>query len=155
MKKIAVFPGSFDPITLGHEDIIRRAFPLFDQIVVGLGKNPQKDGYFPEEKRINWIKRVFQNDQNIEILRFEGLTVDFCREKGAGFILRGLRSETDFAFEKNIGQINRAMRTEVETVFMLTNPLYASISSSILRDIHRNKGDIRPFIPQAIRSDFL
>jgi pantetheine-phosphate adenylyltransferase len=154
MKRIAVFPGSFDPITLGHEAIIRRALPMFDQIIVGLGQNQNKEGYFPVERRINWIKKVFQNERRIETIGFEGLTVDFCRKMDAGYILRGLRSETDFAFEEGIGQMNRAMMPEIETIFMLTNPEYSAISSSILRDIHRNKGDIRPFIPIAIRSDF-
>lgn len=154
MKRIAVFPGSFDPITLGHEAIIKRALPLFEKIIVGLGKNPQKEGYFLLKTRVQWIERVFAGNQKIAVMGFEGLTVDFCRKVGAGYILRGLRSETDFAFEERIGQMNHAMMPEIETVFLLTNPGHSSISSSILRDIHRNGGDIRPFIPEAIRNDF-
>jgi len=148
--KTAVFPGSFDPITRGHVSVIHRALPLFDQIIVAIGENNEKSSYFPLEKRMEWLHQVFGKESCIRIEQYSGLTVDFCLRVGAGFILRGLRTSADFEFERSIGQMNRVMVPGVETVFLLCSPEYAALSSSIVRDIHRHGGDIRPFIPEEI-----
>jgi pantetheine-phosphate adenylyltransferase len=145
--KIAVFPGSFDPITVGHESIIKRAIPIFDKIIVAIGKNVDKTSFFPIEKRLMWIKEVFKDYPSIEVCEYSGLTIDFCKSKGARYILRGLRTSADFEFERKVGQINKQMYADIETVFLLTLPEHTSLSSSIVRDIVRNGGDARPFVP--------
>ena len=150
MSKIAVFPGSFDPITRGHESVILRALPLFDIIVLAIGKNSGKSGYFPLEKRINWLKKIFAGEPRIRVVSYSGLTIDFCRQTGANFILRGLRTAADFDFERGIGLMNRSMMPDLETVFLLSAPEYSALSSSIVREIHRNGGDIRQFVPEGI-----
>ena len=150
MSKIAVFPGSFDPITKGHESVIRRAKPLFDTIVVAIGENSKKNGYFPMENRIGWIRTVFADDPIIRIETYAGLTVDYCRNVGAKYILRGLRTAADFEFERSIGQMNKTMFPELETVFLLCASEYAALSSSIVREIHRNGGDISQFVPAGV-----
>ena len=150
MQRIAVFPGSFDPITRGHESIIRRALPLFDQVIVAIGENGEKRSFFPPEKRLAWLHAIFTNEPNIEIATFSGLTVDFCQKKNAAFILRGLRTAADFEFERGIGQMNKLMVPGIETVFLLCEPEYASLSSSIVRDIIRNGGDVRQFVPEGV-----
>jgi pantetheine-phosphate adenylyltransferase len=151
MKKSAVFPGSFDPVTRGHESIIRRALDLFDVIVVAVGENPEKKCQFPLEQRLRWLEKVFADEPRIRIQVYSGLTVDFCRKINSGFILRGLRTSADFEFERSIGQMNRAMEPEIETVFLLAEPRYNSVSSSIVRDILRNGGKVGQFIPKGIR----
>jgi pantetheine-phosphate adenylyltransferase len=151
MTRIAVFPGSFDPITLGHESIIQRAYSLFDTIIIGIGENPEKSGYFSLETRIQWINTLFQGDDRIRVMAYTGLTVDFCRQNGARFILRGLRTSADFEFERGIGLMNKVLVPGIETVFLMTAPEYVAISSSIVRNIHQNGGDIRPFLPSGIR----
>ena len=150
MSKIAVFPGSFDPITKGHESVIRRAVPLFDTIIVAVGENSKKSGYFPMESRIEWIRSVFSDAPGIIVDTYAGLTVDFCKKVGARYILRGLRTAADFEFERGIGQMNKAMYPELETVFLLCTPEYAALSSSIVREIHRNGGDISQFVPAGV-----
>ncbi|MBL7138872.1 MAG: pantetheine-phosphate adenylyltransferase [Bacteroidales bacterium] len=150
MSKIAVFPGSFDPITRGHESVILRALPLFDTIVLAIGENLEKSGYFPLEKRINWLKKIFAGEPRIRVVSYSGLTIDFCRQTGANFILRGLRTAADFDFERGIGLMNRSMMPDLETVFLLSAPEYSALSSSIVREIHRNGGDIRQFVPEGI-----
>lgn len=150
MKKIAVFPGSFDPITRGHESVIRQAIPLFDKIIVALGENPQKETFFPIEKRKSWLKKVFENEPSIDIMTYEGLTIDFCNRVGAKYIIRGLRTSADFEFERSIGQINKQMNPEIETVFFLTRTQYTPLNSAIVRDILRNGGDPTPFVPDAV-----
>jgi len=142
-----VFPGSFDPITVGHESIIKRAIPIFDKIIVAIGKNVDKTSFFPIEKRLMWIKEVFKDYPSIEVCEYSGLTIDFCKSKGARYILRGLRTSADFEFERKVGQINKQMYADIETVFLLTLPEHTSLSSSIVRDIVRNGGDARPFVP--------
>jgi pantetheine-phosphate adenylyltransferase len=150
MQKIAVFPGSFDPITRGHESVINRALPLFDKVVVAIGENAEKKSFFSLEQRLTWLHAIFANESKIEIATFSGLTVDFCQTKNATFILRGLRTAADFEFERSIGQMNKLMVPGIETVFLLCAPEYASLSSSIVRDIIRNGGDVRQFVPDEI-----
>jgi len=150
MSKIAVFPGSFDPVTRGHESVIIRALPLFDKIVVAIGENPEKSGYFPLEKRLEWLKMIFAGEPKIDIQIYSGLTIDFCMQTGADFILRGLRTAADFDFERGIGLMNRSMMPRLETVFLLSVPEYSALSSSIVRDIHKNGGDIRQFVPEGM-----
>jgi len=151
MIKRAVFPGSFDPITRGHENIIRRALPLFDEIIVAVGLNIEKKGYFKVEDRLNWIKNVFADSPNIKIESYSGLTVDYCREVNASFILRGLRTSADFEFERTVGQVNKKLYPAIETIFLLTMPEFTSINSSIVRDVYKNGGDVSLFIPDAVK----
>jgi len=149
--KTAVFPGSFDPITLGHYDIISRAVPLFDQIIVAVGENATKKYMFSTAQRLGWIEEALKAFPSIKVMQYQGLTVNFCREHQAGFILRGLRNPADFEFEKAIAQTNRKLYPEIETIFLLTASGYSSISSSIVRDVIRNGGDYHPFVPSAVR----
>ena len=153
MKKIAVFPGSFDPITLGHESIIRRAIPVFDKIIVALGENVEKKSYFSLDNRLKWLIQVFSDEPKIRIVKYSGLTVDFCRKIKAGYILRGLRTSADFEFERTIGLMNKAISPEIETVFFLSAPEYAALSSSVVRDILKNGGDVSKFVPDKIAKE--
>lgn len=148
--KRAVFPGSFDPITLGHEAIVLKALPLFDEIIVAIGNNMQKKYFFDLEQRKAWIRHVFRQHPKVKVMDYEGLTVDFCREVKADFILRGLRTAADFEFEWGIGQVNKMMLPEVETLFFLTSPEFTPITSSIIRDVFKNGGDVSGFIPEGI-----
>lgn len=150
MERIAVFPGSFDPVTKGHESIVLRALPLFDRIIVAIGENAEKRSFFSIERRVAWLQELFSDQEHVDVSTYQGLTIDYCRKVGANYILRGLRSSPDFEFERGIGQINRAMNKTVETVFLLTAPEHAAISSSIVRDIIRNGGDASPFLPERI-----
>jgi pantetheine-phosphate adenylyltransferase len=152
MKKIAVFPGSFDPVTIGHIDIINRGLPLFDKLIVGIGINSQKKYLFPLEKRIDWIKKIFQFEPRIEVESYTGLTVGFCESHGAQYILRGIRSSGDFEFERAVSQTNRVLSRQIETIFILANPSLAAVSSSIVRDVIVNGGDPSAFIPEEIES---
>ena len=151
MERISVFPGSFDPITRGHESVIRRALPLFDKIIVAIGENGEKKSFFPLEQRLGWLRDIFEGEPKIEITSYTGLTVDFCQKQSIPFILRGLRTAADFEFEHGIGQMNKLMVPGIETVFLLCEPEYASLSSSIVRDIIRNGGDVRQFIPEGVK----
>lgn len=150
MNKTAIFPGSFDPITKGHESVIKRALPLFDKIIVAIGENQKKSGFFPIEKRVAWLEAVFSDEPKVEVAIYQGLTVDFCRKVDARYILRGLRTSADFEFERSIGQINKQMHPPIETIFLLTTPEYTALNSSIVRDIVRHGGDASPFVPSAI-----
>ena len=150
MKKIAVFPGSFDPFTLGHEAIIRRAMSLFDEIIIAVGANALKKNFYSLETRKEMISKVFENEPRVKIDHYEGLTVDYCTKIGAGFILRGLRTAADFEFERAIGQVNKAMAPDIESVFLLTVPEHSFINSTIVRDIIKSGGDASKFVPSAI-----
>jgi pantetheine-phosphate adenylyltransferase len=150
MKKIAVCPGSFDPITRGHESIIRRALPLFDEIIIAIGVNVEKKGFFPLEKRLEWITHVFKDEPKIKVFSYEGLTVDFCRKVNSAYLLRGLRTSSDFEFERSIGHINKQLYPGIETVFLLTQPEYMSLNSSIVREIVRYNGDASQFVPEGV-----
>ncbi|HAD96846.1 MAG TPA: pantetheine-phosphate adenylyltransferase [Cryomorphaceae bacterium] len=149
--KIAVFPGSFDPITLGHQDIVSRGLPLFDKIIVAVGKNANKQYMFSLDQRLEWIQQTFSDEPKIEVDAYSGLTVNYCRDKGADFILRGLRNPADFEFEKAVAQTNRKLNHQLETVFLLTSSGLSSISSSIVRDVLRHGGDYTQFVPTAVR----
>lgn len=153
MERIAIFPGSFDPITKGHESLVHRAVPLFDRIIIAIGDNSEKHNFFSIDQRLNWIKMVFQGYPSIFVERYTGLTVDFCVRRNARFILRGLRTSADFEFERGIGQVNKKLNPEIETIFLLTAPEYTSINSSIVRDLLKYGGDPEHFVPTAIYED--
>ncbi len=155
MKKIAVFPGSFDPITVGHVDILKRTLPLFDSIIIGIGNNSQKKTLFTLEQRKKWIEKVFKNDPKITVESYEGLTINFCVEKDAHYIIRGIRSAADFEYEKTIAHLNSAMVENVETILMLSSAELSSISSTIVREIIRGKGKIEKFVPAEVVEDLL
>jgi pantetheine-phosphate adenylyltransferase len=148
MERIAIFPGSFDPFTIGHESIVTRALPLFDKIIIAIGYNSEKRQFFPIEKRVQWIKEAFANNPKIEVETFEGLTVEYCKSKNAHFILRGLRTAADFEYERAIAQINKKMVFELESIFLLTTPEHTMITSTIVRDIIRHGGDASQFLPE-------
>jgi pantetheine-phosphate adenylyltransferase len=148
MERIAIFPGSFDPFTVGHESIVNRALPLFDKIVIAIGYNADKQSFFPIEKRIQWIKEAFDHNPKIEVETFDGLTVEYCKKKGAKFILRGLRTAADFEYERAIAQINKKMEDELESIFLLTTPEHTMITSTVVRDIIRHNGDASQFLPK-------
>ena len=150
MKRTAVFPGSFDPFTIGHEGIVRRALSLFDDIIIAVGANALKKSYYSLEVRKDMIGRVFKDEPRISVDHYEGLTVDYCRRMGAGYLLRGLRTAADFEFERAIAQVNRTLEPSVESVFLLTIPEHASVNSTIVRDIIRSGGDASQFVPAAI-----
>ncbi len=150
MKK-AVFPGSFDPITIGHVEIVKRALPLFDTIIVAVGINSKKQTLFTLEQRISWLEEVFAQEPKVEISYFEGLTAHFCTKVGARYLLRGLRNASDFDYEKTISQLNQIIGSQLETVFLISQPEYSHISSTIVREIIGGGGDVSPFIPSQIK----
>jgi len=147
---IAVFPGSFDPITKGHVDLVLRALPLFDKIVVAIGVNSQKKYLFPLDKRLESLEQVFQNQDKVDIGKFQGLTVNYCRDIGANFILRGIRNASDFDYEKTISQLNSIVGDGLETMFFISKPEYSHISSTIVREIIKGRGDVSPFVPKEL-----
>ncbi|MEQ8910601.1 MAG: pantetheine-phosphate adenylyltransferase [Vicingaceae bacterium] len=149
MKKIAVFPGSFDPITLGHVSVVKRALPLFDEIIVAIGNNSQKNYMFDLHQRADWIEGAFK-DKKIKVDIYNTLTIEYCQSVGAQYLLRGLRNQMDFEYERSIAQMNRQLNSEIETVFLFTELEYAAINSTIVRDIIRNNGDASQFIPNNI-----
>lgn len=146
--KIALFPGSFDPITIAHVDILTRALPLFDKIVIGIGLNSSKQNFLSADKREEMVKTVFAAYPKVEVQLYEGLTVDFCKKINARYMVRGIRSASDFEYERAIAQINQTMMPEAETILLLSKPEYSAISSTIVRDILRNKGNVNPFVPK-------
>ena len=149
-ERRAVFPGSFDPVTVGHVSIIRRAAPLFDTLYVALGVNTSKRSMFPEDQRMAWLEATFADEANIEVVRFEGLTVDLCRRLGAGHIIRGLRDSTHHGYERSIALMNRTLGG-VDTLFLPAEPEHAHVSSTIVRELIANKADVSAFVPEAVR----
>lgn len=147
MTRIAVFPGSFDPVTLGHIDIIERAIPLFDKIIIAIGKNSQKQGYFTLEQRLNWIQELYVHEQKVSVDFYEGLTVNYCVTKNARYIIRGIRSAADYEYEKVIAQTNKTLNHQIETIFILSNPEFSHVSSTIVKEVLRNGGDITKMVP--------
>ncbi|MCB9080349.1 MAG: pantetheine-phosphate adenylyltransferase [Lewinellaceae bacterium] len=150
MPNIIVFPGSFDPITVGHVDLVKRAIPLFDKIIVAVGLNTQKKALFSLEQRMEWLRQVFAEDPRVEVDYFEHLTADYCRRIGANYLLRGLRNASDFDYEKTISQLNHIIGDGLETIFLISQPSYSHISSTIVREIIKGGGDASPFIPSSI-----
>lgn len=155
MQRIALFPGTFDPITIGHLDIIDRATPLFDKLIIGIGRNANKAPMFSEEQRMGWINQIYNNNPNVEAVIYDGLTIDCCRRVGAGFILRGIRYVNDFEYEKAIADMNRSLDTNIETVFFTCLPQYTSVASTLVRDVIRNGGDARQFLPEVVASSIM
>lgn len=150
MQKICLFPGTFDPITLGHVDIIKRAVPLFDKIIVAIGINAGKSPMFTPEQRQHWIEEIFKGEGKISAAVYEGLTVDYCKQVGANYILRGIRYVSDFEYEKTIADANRTLDPNIETFFLTCEPKYTSVASTIVRDIIRNKGNASLFLPEIV-----
>ncbi len=149
-KKIAVFPGSFDPITVGHVDLVNRAVELFDEIIVAIGHNSKKKYLYPLDKRKAFIDKIYKDEDRVSCATYEGLTVNFCKERDAGYILRGIRSSADFEYEKTIAQLNKTLNPEVETIVLISSPQFSHISSTIVREILVNNGNVTPFIPPEI-----
>lgn len=150
LSRRAVFPGSFDPITRGHENILRRAAGLFDEVVVAIGVNHDKQGMFPLEQRLQWCRDTFADLPHIRVTSFEGLTVDFCRSVGAGWLIRGVRNGGDFEYERTIAQMTKLLEDGLETMILFTDPEHAPISSSVVRDIAHHGGDVSRFVPDAV-----
>ncbi|HYF31435.1 MAG TPA: pantetheine-phosphate adenylyltransferase [Chitinophagaceae bacterium] len=150
MQRICLFPGTFDPLTLGHVDIINRSLNLFDKIVVGIGMNASKEPMFSGEQRLLWLTEIYKDQPKVEAALYEGLTVNFCKQIGARFILRGIRYVSDFEYEKTIADANRTLDTNIETIFLTGEPKYTSVASTIVRDILRNGGDASHFLPEVV-----
>lgn len=146
--KIALFPGSFDPVTKAHVDILKRSLPLFDKVVIGIGLNSTKAPFLSIDKRKKMLRAVFEGEPKIEVQTYEGLTVEFCKKINASYMIRGIRTVSDFEYEKAIAQMNHALVPEIESIFIVSKPGYSSISSTIVRDILRNNGDVKQFIPK-------
>lgn len=151
MERICLFPGTFDPITLGHVDVIHRSVPLFDKLVIGVGINASKQPMFTVEQRTNWIGEIFKDDPRVAVVGYEGLTVDYCKRIDASFILRGIRYISDFEYEKAIADMNRMLAPEIETIFLTCSPVYSTISSTLVRDVIRNGGAAHMFLPEQVR----
>ena len=147
MKKTAVFPGSFDPITIGHHSIILKALPIFDEIIVAVGDNTTKKYMFDKNKRLSFVEQAFSSEPKVRVESYNGLTVEFCKKYEVRYILRGLRNAADFEFEKNIAHMNHAMDDSIETVFFVTDPGLSPVSSTIVREIIKNNGDVAQFLP--------
>jgi pantetheine-phosphate adenylyltransferase len=150
MQRICLFPGTFDPVTLGHIDIINRALPLFDKIVVGIGINSSKNPMFSPEQRMEWFNEIYKDEPKVESAVYEGLTIQYCEKIKAHFILRGIRFVSDFEYEKSIADANRTLDRSIETIFLTGEPMYTSVASTIVRDILKNGGNASPFLPQAV-----
>ena len=152
MARICLFPGTFDPVTLGHTDIIDRALPLFDKLIIGIGRNAHKEPMFSEEQRLTWIREIYKDNPKVEALVYEGLTVECCRKNGADFILRGIRYVNDFEYEKAIADMNRSIQGHIETIFLTCLPQYTSVASTLVRDVLRNGGDVSQFLPRVVNT---
>lgn len=150
MKRVALFPGTFDPITIGHLDIIQRALPLFDKLIIGIGRNANKTAMFSEELRLQWVNEIYKNEPQVSAIIYEGLTIECCQKVGANFIIRGIRYVNDFEYEKAIADMNRSLDPEIETVFLTCLPQYTSVASTLVRDVIRNGGDVAQFLPDVV-----
>ena len=150
MQRICLFPGTFDPITIGHLDIINRSINLFDKLIIGIGRNANKAAMFSEEQRLEWIKQIFKDEPKVSAVVYEGLTVDCCKKVGANYILRGIRYVNDFEYEKAIADMNRSLDGHIETIFLTCLPQYTSVASTLVRDVMRNGGDATQFLPEAV-----
>lgn len=150
MNKIAVFPGSFDPITKGHQDVVLRALPLFDKIVIAIGENSQKKTLFSLEQRLKWIELLFENESKVAVTSYNGLTALFCQAIDANYLVRGIRNASDFDYEKTISQINHTLVNKIETVFFIAKPELSHVSSTIVRELILGKADVKAFVPDII-----
>jgi pantetheine-phosphate adenylyltransferase len=150
MQRIALFPGTFDPITVGHLDIIERSLPLFDKLYIGIGRNASKVPMYSEEQRLQWIREIFAHEKRIDVVVYEGLTVECCKKIGANYILRGIRYVNDFEYEKAIADMNRSLDERIETIYLTCLPQYTSVASTLVRDVIRNGGDASPFLPAVV-----
>ena len=155
MQRICLFPGTFDPVTFGHTDIINRSLPLFDKFYIGIGRNVNKEPMFSEEQRLKWLREIYQHESKIEVLAYDGLTVDCCKSVGANFILRGIRYVNDFEYEKAIADMNRSLHNSVETFFLTCLPKYTSVASTLIRDVLRNGGDASQFLPDPVNKTIM
>ena len=155
MQRICLFPGTFDPVTMGHIDIINRAMPLFDKLVIGIGRNANKDPMFTEEKRLNWLLEIYKDEPRVSAVVYEGLTVNCCKSVGANFILRGIRYVNDFEYEKAIADMNRSIDGHIETIFLTCLPQYTSVASTLVRDVLKNGGDVSQFLPKVVNDSIL
>lgn len=151
MQRICLFPGTFDPITKGHVDVIERAVSLFDKLIIGIGINSSKQPMFSVEQRSSWIREIFKNESRIEVTGYEGLTIDYCKKVNANYILRGIRYVSDFEYEKAIADMNRMLAPGIETLFLTCSPEYSTISSTLVRDVIRNKGNVSLFVPEEVK----
>ena len=152
MQRICLFPGTFDPVTLGHTDIIDRELPLFDKLVVGIGRNTNKAPMFSEDERVGWLREIYKGNDKVEVLTYDGLTVDCCKKVNANFILRGIRYVNDFEYEKAIADMNRSIAGNIETIFLTCLPQYTSVASTLVRDVLRNGGNVSQFLPAAVNN---
>jgi pantetheine-phosphate adenylyltransferase len=150
MNRICLFPGTFDPVTFGHIDIVNRALPLFDKLFIGIGMNVNKEPMFSAEQRSKWFKEIFKNEPRVDVLVYEGLTVDCCKRVKANYVLRGIRYVNDFEYEKAIADMNRSLDKKVETVFLTCLPQYTSVASTLVRDVIRNGGNVSQFVPDIV-----
>jgi pantetheine-phosphate adenylyltransferase len=150
MKRVALFPGTFDPITIGHLDIIQRALPVFDKLVIGIGRNANKSAMFSEELRLEWVNEIYKNEPRVSSIIYEGLTIECCQQVGANFIIRGIRYVNDFEYEKAIADMNRSLDHNIETIFLTCLPQYTSVASTLVRDVIRNGGDVAQFLPDVV-----
>jgi pantetheine-phosphate adenylyltransferase len=150
MQRICLFPGTFDPITIGHLDIIQRSLRLFDKLVIGIGRNANKASMFSEQQRLDWIKEIYKDNPKIESVVYDGLTIECCRSVGANYILRGIRYVNDFEYEKAIADMNRSLDNNIETIFLTCLPQYTSVASTLVRDVLRNGGNAAQFLPDVV-----
>ncbi len=150
MSRICLFPGTFDPVTLGHTDIIDRALPLFDKLYIGIGRNVNKQPMFSEQQRLEWLHAIYAGNPKVEAVVYDGLTVECCKKVGAQFILRGIRYVNDFEYEKAIADMNRSIATNIETIFLTCLPQYTSVASTLVRDVLNNGGDVSQFLPSVV-----
>ena len=150
MPRICLFPGTFDPVTLGHTDIINRALPLFDKLVIGIGRNTNKEPMFSEMQRLQWVNEIYKDNPLVEAVVYDGLTVECCKKSGANFILRGIRYVNDFEYEKAIADMNRSLEHHVETIFLTCLPQFTSVASTLVRDVLKNGGDVSQFLPDVV-----